>query len=79
MAYIGPFTPEYRLSLYTQWSQLIKDNSIFLTPGVNLVKVLNDPLQFRGWYQCSLPTDTQSTENAIVISKSKRWPLMIDP
>jgi dynein heavy chain len=33
----------------------------------------------RAWTIAGLPTDTVSVENAIIISKSRRWPLMIDP
>ncbi len=36
-------------------------------------------LQVRAWTIAGLPSDTVSVENAIIISKARRWPLMIDP
>ena len=33
----------------------------------------------RKWQLAGLPSDVVSTENAIFVSKSRRWPLMIDP
>ena len=35
--------------------------------------------QVREWTIAGLPTDTVSVENAIIVSKSRRWPLMVDP
>lgn len=35
--------------------------------------------QVRAWTIAGLPSDTVSVENAIITSKSRRWPLMIDP
>lgn len=31
------------------------------------------------WNTCGLPRDSVSTENAIIVTKAGRWPLMIDP
>lgn len=31
------------------------------------------------WNTCGLPRDEVSTENAILVTKAGRWPLMIDP
>lgn len=31
------------------------------------------------WNTCGLPRDRVSTENAILVTKAERWPLMIDP
>ncbi|EEQ97181.1 dynein heavy chain, putative, partial [Perkinsus marinus ATCC 50983] len=41
--------------------------------------VLGDPVKIQQWVVCSLPQDTLSVENAIIIDTSSRWPLMIDP
>lgn len=35
--------------------------------------------QVRAWTNAGLPTDTISVENAIISTKARRWPLMIDP
>lgn len=41
---------------------------------------MGDPVLIQYWtINCGLPKDDTSTENGIIIEKSKRWPLMIDP
>jgi len=36
-------------------------------------------VKIQQWVVYSLPNDTLSIENAIIIDRSRRWPLMIDP
>jgi hypothetical protein len=33
----------------------------------------------RAWAAAGLPGDDVSMENAIIVTKARRWPLMIDP
>jgi hypothetical protein len=40
---------------------------------------LQDPVKVRTWTIAGLPTDSVSIENGIIVSKARRWPLMIDP
>lgn len=40
---------------------------------------LGDPVKIQYWNICGLPKDDTSIENGIIIDKSRRWPLMIDP
>jgi hypothetical protein len=44
-----------------------------------LVSPPQDPVQIRAWTIAGLPTDAQSLENGIIVSKARRWPLSIDP
>lgn len=37
------------------------------------------PVIIQGWNLCGLPKDDTSTENGIIIEKSRRFCLMIDP
>lgn len=41
--------------------------------------MLGDPVKVRAWNIDGLPSDSFSVENAIIIFKSRRWPLCIDP
>jgi dynein heavy chain len=43
------------------------------------VGVLGEPVTIRSWLLGGLPNDSLSIDNAIIISKTRRWPLMIDP
>ena len=36
-------------------------------------------MTIREWGIAGLPLDTLSIENAIFVTRSRRWPLMIDP
>mgnify|MGYP002381280930 CR=1 FL=1 len=44
-----------------------------------MMSLLEDKVTTKVWTACSLPTDILSIQNAIVMFKSRRWPLMIDP
>ena len=43
------------------------------------MNVLADPFEIRQWNTDGLPKDQVSTENAILVTRGRRWPLMIDP
>ena len=36
-------------------------------------------MQIRAWTIDALPNDSFSVDNAIILSRARRWPLMIDP
>jgi len=42
-------------------------------------KFLGQPVKIQSWVLAGLPKDDTSIENGIIIDKSRRWPLMIDP
>lgn len=79
IAYCGPFTPVYRQSLYQEWSTKLHELDVPHTAGTSLTKTLQDPVKVREWTIAGLPTDNVSVENGIIVSKARRWPLMIDP
>lgn len=79
VAYYGAFTAVYRTRLITQWTDKCQELEIPVTPGMTIINVLSDPFQVRQWNTEGLPKDQLSTENAILVTKGRRWPLMIDP
>ncbi|KAG2439747.1 hypothetical protein HYH02_010624 [Chlamydomonas schloesseri] len=79
IAYSGPFTPLYRAALVQEWSGFLEAAKVPATSGANLLSTLQDPVKVRAWTIAGLPTDTLSVENGIIVSKARRWPLMIDP
>ncbi|KAJ7552868.1 hypothetical protein O6H91_06G073600 [Diphasiastrum complanatum] len=79
IAYSGPFTPPFRQRLNLEWLQKLRDLHIPHTPHTTLQTVLKDPVKMRAWNIAGLPSDLLSEDNGIIISKARRWPLMIDP
>ena len=79
VAYYGAFTSTYRQELVQNWSERCKELHIPVTEGMTVINVLADPYEIRQWNTDSLPKDQVSTENAILVTRGRRWPLMIDP
>ena len=79
IAYLGAFTADFRESIIAAWSEKILDEKIPCTVGTGLIETLSNPTTIRQWNIWGLPTDNLSTENGIIMSKARRWPLCIDP
>ena len=79
ISYMGPFTAPYRASLTSEWLAQLKKVGIRYTADCSLNKILADPVKVRQWNMDGLPADAFSVENGIIMSITKRWPLMIDP
>lgn len=79
VSYAGPFISQYRLELEEEWRTHIKRLGIKHTPHVSMRAVLGDDVTIRIWTVAGLPNDNLSIENGIIMFKSRRWPLMIDP
>ena len=78
IAYQGPFTAAYRTKLNATWVQKVKGGTVLIDDAPT-VQLLSDPVEIRGWGINGLPMDTLSVENAIFVTRSRRWPMMIDP
>ena len=50
-----------------------------MSDNCTLINVCADPVEIRAWNNDGLPRDNFSTENAILVMRGRRWPLMIDP
>ena len=79
VAYIGPFTSEYRTRLATNWVAECKSLQIPVADQFELTRILADPVTVREWQILGLPADDFSTENGLFATLGRRWPLMIDP
>lgn len=67
--------PQVVIAWVAQCSEkLIPSSDVF-----SLVKVMGDPVLTRDWQIWGLPVDDYSTENGILATRGKRWPLAIDP
>lgn len=45
----------------------------------NFAEFLVKPVEFLKWQFQGLPDDHFSKENGVLVTKGRRWPLMIDP
>ncbi|RYG67808.1 hypothetical protein EON64_06655, partial [archaeon] len=79
IAYMGAFIASYRDDAIKQWSTLLRDKHIPCSEGFKLQDTLGNQVQIRSWVINRLPNDSFSIENAIMLTRSNRWPLMIDP
>ena len=57
----------------------VKDLSINCADNPTVAKVLADPVAECHWGICGLPLDSLSVENAIFVTRSRRWSLIMDP
>ena len=79
VAYLGTFTMNYREALVAKWKEKMEALAIRHTSDCSLVTTEGKPVQIREWNLAGLPTDSLSTQNGLIISKARRWPLCIDP
>lgn len=79
VAYLGAFTVDYRAQCQKEWLDCCKNKVIPGSTDFSLSHTLGDPIKIRAWQIAGLPVDSFSVDNGIIVSNSRRWPLMIDP
>ena len=79
MAYLGPFTSQYRDEIIAKWVSRCQEFAVPCSDNVSLTATLGDSVLIRDWNIQGLPTDSFSVDNGIIVFNARRWPLMIDP
>ncbi|KAI8907759.1 dynein heavy chain and region D6 of dynein motor-domain-containing protein [Powellomyces hirtus] len=79
VAYFGAFTSTFRGELVAGWIKRCQEIGIPVSENFNLFDTLADPAVVRDWNIQGLPADPLSIENGILVTRGRRWPLMIDP
>ncbi|KAK5863728.1 hypothetical protein PBY51_000737 [Eleginops maclovinus] len=79
IAYLGAFTAGFRHDCTMSWTKLCQSKKIPSADDFSLSKTLGDPIKIRAWNIAGLPSDSFSIDNGVIVSNSRRWPLMIDP
>ncbi|TPX58491.1 hypothetical protein PhCBS80983_g03079 [Powellomyces hirtus] len=79
IAYLGPFTAEYRSWFMSEWTGALLRFKIPHSENISLYDSLGDHVKVREWELSGLPKDSLSRDNAIIVQYSRRWPLLIDP
>ncbi|CAF1941259.1 unnamed protein product [Rotaria magnacalcarata] len=79
VAYLGPFTTEYRDNMVKEWITKLKAFQVPHSENPELVRVLGDAVKIRSWQLAGLPKDNLSVQNGVIVQYSNRWSLFIDP
>ncbi|XP_032448113.1 dynein heavy chain 1, axonemal [Lynx canadensis] len=79
VAYLGPFTGQYRTVLYDNWVKQLTRHKVPHTSEPTLIGTLGNPVKIRSWQIAGLPNDTLSVENGVINQYSQRWTHFIDP
>ncbi|WAR10683.1 DYH7-like protein [Mya arenaria] len=79
VAYLGCFTSAFRFDQIEAWIKTVKERGIPCSSDFSLIMTLGDQVKIRAWNIAGLPTDSFSIDNGIMLTNSRRWPLMIDP
>lgn len=79
VSYLGAFTVDYRVDCQREWLDICQERNIPCSEDFTLSSTLGNQVQIRTWRIAGLPVDSFSTDNGIMVTNSRRWPLMIDP
>lgn len=80
VSYVGPFNSVFRKNLWAdQWLSDIIQRDIPFTDGIDPLEILSTDTDQAVWKTQGLPADRVSLENAAIVTKCQRYPLMIDP
>ena len=76
-SYMEQFTSEFRKKTIVDWMNAMTKAGLKHSDIFSLTDTLGDAVRIRNWLIFGLPADCHSTDNAIILRSSRRWPLMI--
>ena len=79
LAYIGFYDAFYRKFLKDKSRQIVKQNEILSSNDLDEVEWLTKANDKVNWQNCKLPNDNICLENATILQRFNRYPLIIDP
>lgn len=80
VSYCGPFNSEFRAKLLDEYFHGdINSKDIPVSEDLALTEFLVDQATVGQWNLEGLPPDELSVQNGIMVTRSSRYPLMIDP
>lgn len=75
----GVFTQKFRQDMITSWQECIKKADLQCSEIFGFQELFGDNFKIREWHANQLPPDTFSTDNGIIMNKTTRYRLIIDP
>ncbi|RMZ76007.1 hypothetical protein DV738_g5168, partial [Chaetothyriales sp. CBS 135597] len=79
LAYAGMYDQVFRKSLVDDWLHLLSQSGIACKSDGSVLGYLSSADERLEWQKNSLPSDDLCMENAIMLQRYNRYPLMIDP
>jgi dynein heavy chain 1 len=80
LAYIGYFDEQVRTNdIIPEWRDVVDAQRIDYRRDMALTEYLSRPEQRMAWSAAKLPQDDLCVENAIILARFQRYPLVIDP
>ncbi|GLD93495.1 hypothetical protein PINS_up002087 [Pythium insidiosum] len=79
LTYVGFLDFQQRRILIQDWRDILDSMGIHMNPQLSFVDYLSKPNQQLEWQMSELPTDELCFENAIILERFHRFPLIIDP
>jgi dynein heavy chain 1, cytosolic len=79
LTYAGYFDQFHRESLLKAWRSHFKESGIKSHKQLSVSDYLTTAEKRNCWFENSLPADQLCVENALILDRQKRFPLIIDP
>ena len=79
LTYCGAFDHRMRRELLAEWSLALESLHVPSQADLNIVSFLTQPSEQLQWSSCGLPNDELTTQNAMLLARFNRYPLIIDP
>lgn len=79
LAYSGFFDQHYRDTMRREWMEHLVEAGISFKQDLALAEFLSTADERLGWQSNSLPADNLCIENAVMLKRYNRYPLIVDP
>ncbi|OXV07592.1 hypothetical protein Egran_04643, partial [Elaphomyces granulatus] len=79
LAYAGLYDQQFRKAMIENWIHQLAQSGINFKPHNPIPEYLSNADERLAWQDNTLPVDDLCTENAIILKRFNRYPLIIDP
>ena len=79
LVYLGPFSGGFRNKEIEKWVQFVSTQKIVFSDKFSLEDSVGDQMEIRKWTMKGLPNDTISREKGLIVYRTAKVPLIIDP
>mmetsp|Transcript_42571 Transcript_42571/g.65294 ORF Transcript_42571/g.65294 Transcript_42571/m.65294 type:complete len:109 (-) Transcript_42571:4388-4714(-) len=79
MSLITGFNQRYRHKILSKWAKILIEESFQCSKEFNFTELFGDSYKIRQWHLNALPHDQTSVNNALVVDKTQRYSMLIDP